>query len=53
LARGQSGHGRGSGRAAYHYRFRSGEGEHYPPVQAVADYPDTLRWLWRGYTLPQ
>ena len=34
----------------YHYRFRSGEGEHYPPAQAVADYPDALRWLWRGYT---
>ena len=37
----------------YAYRFRSGEGQHYPPVQAVADYPDALRWLWRGYTLPK
>jgi len=37
----------------YHYRFRSGEGEHYPPAQAVADYPDALRWLWRGYALPK
>jgi enterochelin esterase family protein len=36
----------------YHYRFRDGEDEHYPPLAAVADFPDALRWLWRGYTLP-
>jgi len=36
----------------YHYRFMSGQGGHYPPLQAVNDYPAALRWLWRGYTLP-
>jgi enterochelin esterase-like enzyme len=34
---------------AYAYRFRSGTGGHYPPLQALADYPAALRWLWRGY----
>jgi enterochelin esterase family protein len=37
----------------YAYRFRTGTGEHYPPVQALADYPDALRWLWNGYVLPR
>lgn len=35
----------------YDYRFVKGSGEHYPPLQAVADYPDALRWLWRGHAL--
>ena len=34
----------------YDYRFVTGTGEHYPPLQAVADYPDALRWLWSGRT---
>ena len=33
----------------YPYRFRRGRGAHYPPLQAVADYPDTLRWLWADF----
>jgi enterochelin esterase family protein len=33
----------------YRCRYRPGDGGHYPPVQAVADYADSLRWLWRGY----
>jgi enterochelin esterase family protein len=37
----------------YSYRYRSGTGAHYPPKQGVADYPDALRWLWRGYSLPR
>jgi enterochelin esterase family protein len=37
----------------YAYRYRSGTGGHYPPKQGVADYPDALRWLWRGYSLPR
>ena len=37
----------------YAYRFRAGTGEHWPPLQALADYPDALRWLWRGYVLPR
>ncbi|HVJ20986.1 MAG TPA: hypothetical protein VM686_36500, partial [Polyangiaceae bacterium] len=34
----------------YHYRYRPGEDVHYPPAAAAADYPDALRWLWRGYS---
>jgi enterochelin esterase-like enzyme len=37
---------------SYHYRYRVGSGAHYPPLQAEADYPSALRWLWRGYSLP-
>lgn len=33
------------------YRFRPGAGAHFPPVQAQADYPNALRWLWRGFHL--
>ena len=33
----------------YPCRYRPGVGGHYPPVQGVADYADSLRWLWRGY----
>jgi enterochelin esterase family protein len=40
---------RALGEKGYHCRHRPGEGGHYPPVQAVADYVDSLRWLWRGY----
>jgi hypothetical protein len=51
----------------YHYRYRVGRGsmlpanptadqirlgDHYPPKLATADFPDTLRWMWRGYKLP-
>ncbi len=31
----------------YSFRFMSGEGGHYPPEQAAADFPDALRWLWK------
>lgn len=33
----------------YHYRYRPGEDTHYPPLAAQADFPNALRWLWRGY----
>jgi len=33
----------------YSCRYRPGDGGHYPPVQAVADYADALRWLWRAF----
>jgi len=33
----------------YDCRHRAGVGGHYPPVQAVADYADALRWLWGPY----
>ena len=25
---------------------------HFPPAAAAADFPDALRWLWRGYRPP-
>lgn len=34
----------------YHYRYRPGEDQHYPPKAAMADFPAALRWLWRGYS---
>ena len=40
------------GERGYGYRFRSGAGGHFPPVQAQADFPSALRWLWKGYALP-
>ncbi len=36
----------------YRYRFRRGQGAHYPPLQSIADYPDALRWLWADFRLP-
>lgn len=36
----------------YHYRYLQGTGQHFPPRQAEADYPNSLRWMWRNYTLP-
>jgi enterochelin esterase family protein len=35
----------------YAFRYRPGSGGHYEPDQAIADFPDALRWLWRGYRL--
>ena len=34
----------------YHYRYRPGEDVHSPPSAAASDFPDALRWLWRGYS---
>jgi enterochelin esterase-like enzyme len=36
----------------YHYRYRQGEGMHFPPLAAANDFPNGLRWLWRGYKTP-
>jgi enterochelin esterase family protein len=36
----------------YHYRYRPGTGMHFPPAEAAQDFPDALRWLWRGYHAP-
>ncbi|HVR61002.1 MAG TPA: alpha/beta hydrolase-fold protein [Polyangia bacterium] len=36
----------------YHVRFQQGMGTHDPPVAAIAAFPDSLKWLWRGYKLP-
>ncbi|HXI54905.1 MAG TPA: alpha/beta hydrolase-fold protein [Polyangia bacterium] len=40
------------GAKKYHYRYQRGTGTHDPPVAALAAFPDSLRWLWRGYKLP-
>ncbi|HVZ71153.1 MAG TPA: alpha/beta hydrolase-fold protein [Polyangia bacterium] len=37
----------------YHYRYRPGQDNHFPPLAASADFPDALRWLWRGYSAGQ
>lgn len=37
------------GERDYDYRYRPGTGAHFPPIQAQADFPNALRWLWRGY----
>ena len=39
------------GEKGYAYRFRTGTGAHFPPLQAQADFPNALRWLWRGFSL--
>ncbi len=35
----------------YPVRLMTGTGGHYPPDQASMDFPDALRWLWRGCKL--
>ena len=37
--------------AAYDYQFVLGEGTH-SGKQGAAIFPDTMRWLWRGYSQP-
>jgi enterochelin esterase-like enzyme len=39
--------------APYHDRYMQTTDVHYPPHAAMADFPNALRWLWRGYKLPQ
>ncbi len=29
-------------------RYVDGTGQHYPPLEAAADFPNALRWLWQG-----
>lgn len=35
----------------YEFRYMQGTGAQSPPTQAQADFPDALRWIWRGYTI--
>jgi hypothetical protein len=37
----------------YHNRFRTTTDVHYPPRAAMQDFPDAMRWLWRGYKAGQ
>jgi enterochelin esterase-like enzyme len=37
----------------YHYRYlQGGDGDHYPPIAAQSDFPNAMRWVWRGYHIP-
>jgi hypothetical protein len=36
----------------YHYRYRPGTDIHAPPHAGIADFPNAMRWLWRGYHTP-
>ena len=39
--------------AGYPYRYVRHGGSHGPDKWVTFEYPNALRWLWRGYTLPQ
>jgi len=39
--------------AGYHYRYEKSTTQHGPTMWHFNDFPPGLRWLWRGYTLPQ
>jgi enterochelin esterase family protein len=36
----------------YHYQYIVGTSPHFPTPAGVQDFPNALRWMWRGYTLP-
>jgi hypothetical protein len=38
--------------AGYPYRYMKSTTSHDPRPFASSDFPDGLRWLWRGYRLP-
>lgn len=39
-------------KAMYPYRFMKSTTQHGPTMWHFNDFPDGLRWLWKGYTLP-
>jgi len=36
----------------YHDRYMQTMDVHYPPHAAMADFPNAMRWAWRGYHTP-
>jgi enterochelin esterase family protein len=38
--------------AGYSYRFAKSTTAHGPTKWHIADFPDAMRWMWKGYTLP-
>jgi enterochelin esterase-like enzyme len=38
--------------AGYAYRYLKSDTTHDPNPYSTSDFPNALRWLWRGYTLP-
>jgi enterochelin esterase family protein len=41
------------GMADYHYRYMKSTTQHGPTMWHFNDFPAGLRWLWKGYALPQ
>ena len=39
------------GAKGYHYQYKVETSTHYPPLAAVTDYANAMRWMWRGYRL--
>jgi enterochelin esterase-like enzyme len=39
--------------AAYPYRYEKSTTMHGPTKWHIVDFPVAMRWLWKGYTLPQ
>jgi len=39
------------GAKSYHYQYKVETSTHYPPLAAVTDYANVMRWMWRGYKL--
>jgi hypothetical protein len=37
----------------YHDRYMQVIDMHYPPKAAMADFANAMRWMWRGYQLPE
>jgi enterochelin esterase family protein len=38
--------------ADYAYRYMKSTTDHGPTKWHIVDFPDAMRWLWKGYTLP-
>jgi enterochelin esterase family protein len=36
----------------YHYQYIVGTSPHFPTPAGIQDFPNALRWMWRGYSLP-
>ena len=36
----------------YHYQLYIGTSPHFPSPADVQNFPEALRWMWRGYSLP-
>jgi hypothetical protein len=39
--------------AGYPYRFMKSTTQHGPTKWHIFDFPAAMRWMWKGYTLPQ
>ena len=39
--------------AGYPYRFMKSTSQHGPTKWHIVDFPEAMRWMWKGYTLPE